>query len=100
MSADAKLWEAGYRNELTSLKEMGVYKLVSRPDVPQGKKIHKGKPVFEIKHDEIGKAVRHKVRVVFKGFEQIYGRDYTKTTSPTACMESWRVLLHLAATLG
>ncbi len=29
----------------------------------------------------------------------IFGKDYTKTTSPTACMESFRVLLHLAAAL-
>lgn len=99
-SSDAKLWENGYREELNSLKEMGVYKLIPRPDVPQGKKVNKGKPVFKIKRDEVGKAVRHKVRLVFKGFEQIYGRDYTKTTSPTARMESWRILLHLAASLG
>jgi hypothetical protein len=37
---------------------------------------------------------------VFKGFEQIYGKDYTTTTSPTARMESWRILLHLAAALN
>ena len=43
--------------------------------------------------------MRWKVHLVFKGFEQIYGRDYTKTTSPTARMESWRILLHIAATL-
>jgi hypothetical protein len=79
---------------------MGVYKLIPRCDVPQGKRIRKGKPVFHIKRDETGKAVRWKVRLVFKGFEQIYGKDYTKTTSPTARMESWRILLHLAASLG
>ena len=98
-SADAKRWEEGYRDELKSLKEMGVYKLVPRCDIPQGTKIRKGRPVFRIKRDETGKAVRWKVRLVFKGFEQIYGKDYTKTTSPTARMESWRILLHLAAAL-
>ena len=98
-SVDAKRWEEGYRDELKSLKEMGVYKLVPRRDIPQGTKIRKGRPVFRIKRDETGKAIRWKVRLVFKGFEQIYGKDYTKTTSPTARMESWRILLHLAATL-
>ena len=98
-SVDARRWEEGYRDELKSLKEMGVYKLVPRQDVPQGTKIRKGRPVFRIKRDETGKAVRWKVRLVFKGFEQIYGKDYTKTTSPTARMESWRILLHLAAAL-
>jgi hypothetical protein len=98
-SVDAKRWEEGYRDELKSLKEMGVYKLIPRSDVPQGHKIRKGMPVFRIKRDETGKAIRWKVRLVFKGFEQIYGKDYTKTTSPTARMESWRILLHLAAAL-
>ena len=37
---------------------------------------------------------------MFKGFEQIYGKDYTTTTSPTARMESWRILLHLVAALN
>jgi hypothetical protein len=35
-----------------------------------------------------------------KGYEQVYGRDYTKTTSPTARMEATKVLLHIAAMLG
>ncbi|GLB45783.1 hypothetical protein LshimejAT787_2900110 [Lyophyllum shimeji] len=96
-SADARRWEEGYRDELKSLKDMGVYKLVPRSDVPHGQKIRKGRPIFKIKRDETGKAVRFKVRLVFKGYEQIYGQDYTKTTSPTARMESWRILLHLAA---
>jgi Reverse transcriptase (RNA-dependent DNA polymerase) len=99
-SADATKWEAGYRDELKLLKDMGVYKLIPRSEVPLGKCVLKGKRVFHIKHDEEGTAVQWKVRLVFKGFEQIYGKDYTKTTSPTACMESWRILLHLTASLG
>jgi hypothetical protein len=79
---------------------MEVYKLIPRSEVPQGKHIRKGKPVFHIKWDEMGQAVRWKVHLVFKGFEQIYGKDYTKMTSPTARMESWKILLHIAASLG
>ena len=99
-SANAKHWEEGYHNELKSLKDMGVYKLIPRTDIPQGHKVRKGMPVFRIKHNETGKVIRWKVHLVFKGFKQIYGKDYTKTTSPTACMESWRILLHLAASLN
>jgi len=98
-SLEAKEWTKGYLDELKSLKEMGIYKLVPRSSVPAGAKIRKGRPVFTRKRDENGNVVRHKVRLVFKGFEQIYGKDYTTTTSPTARMESWRILLHLAATL-
>jgi hypothetical protein len=99
-SPDAAHWEAGYKDELKSLKDMEVYKLIPRSKVPQGKHIQKGKPVFHIKWDEMGQAVRWKVRLVFKGFEQIYDKDYTTTTSPTAHMESWRILLHIVASLG
>ena len=99
-SPDATRWESGYREELKSLKEMGVYELVPREDVPAGTKVRKGQPLFVLKQDEYGEPTRWKVRLVFKGFEQIFGRDYTKTTSPTARMESWRILLHIAAALG
>ena len=81
------------------LKDMGIYKLIPTSDVPQGTKIHKGRPVFRIKRDKNSKAIRWKVCLVFKGFEQIYGKDHTKTTSPTAHMEYWWILLHIAASL-
>lgn len=99
-SADAIEWEKAYKEELQLLKTMGVWKLIPRSDVSTDQKIQKGCPVFKIKHDKNGKAVQFKVHLVFKGYEQIYGRDYTKTTSPMARMESWCVLLHLAATKG
>ena len=99
MSTDARHWEEGYWDELKSLRDMGVYKLIPRSSVPQGHKVRKGMPMFRIKHDENGKAIWWKVCLVFKGFEQIYGKDYTKTTSPTARMESWCILLHLDAAL-
>lgn len=97
---DAAKWEEAYKEEIQSLKDMGVYRLVPRSSVPKGQKVRKGKPVFKIKRDEHGNAVRYKVRLVFKGYEQVYGKDYNKTTSPTARMESWRILLHIAAAKG
>lgn len=99
-SSDAEQWRQAYSEELDSLKGMNVYKLVPRSQVPAGHKICKGHPVFKIKRDENGKIVRFKVCLMFKGFEQVYGKDYTKTTSPTAHMESWHILLHLAALKG
>ena len=53
-----------------------------------------------LKHDEYGEPTQWKVQLVFKGLEQIYGQDYTKMTLPTARMESWYILLHIAAALG
>lgn len=77
-----------------------MWKLVPREEVPHGHRILKGCPVFAIKRDESGKITRFKMRHVVQGFNQVYGRDYTRTTSPTARAESWRILLHLAASLG
>ena len=56
--------------------------------------------MFTIKHDENGKITRFKTQHIVQGFNQVYGKDYMQTTSPTACTESWQILLHLAASLG
>ncbi|KAG5726350.1 hypothetical protein E4T56_gene19658 [Termitomyces sp. T112] len=71
---DSAKWEAAYRDELNSLCKMGVYELVPHSAVPLGAKVRTSQPVFKIKHDENGDA--------------IHGRDYNKTTSPMAHMES------------
>ncbi|KAJ3540638.1 hypothetical protein NMY22_g4216 [Coprinellus aureogranulatus] len=97
---DGEEWEEAAWEELDSLKEMKVYELVPLESVPKGMSIRKGKLVFKRKKNELEKTVRRKVRFVLKGFEQIYGRDYTKTTSPTARMEASKLLLHLAKKLG
>lgn len=94
---EASAWMDGAQEELGSLREMEVYKLVPRSQVPQGRKVLKGRFVCHRKRDESGNVIRHKVRFVLKGYEQIYGQDYTKTTSPTARLESFRALLHIAA---
>lgn len=99
-SVEAAEWKAAFEEEFTSLREMGVYVLVPRSDVPEGRKIHRGRAVLKNKFGSVGELTRRKVRLCFRGFEQIYGRDFTSTTSPTARMESWRVLLHIAAVLG
>ena len=86
VSPYSEQWEAGFQEELKSLKDMGVYKLIPRSQIPMGCKVRKGQPVFRLKCETDGKPIRWKVRLVFKGFEQIYGKDYTSTTSPTARM--------------
>ena len=97
---EASEWEMAINNELKSLKDMGVYKLTPRSDLPQGTKVQKGNIILTNKIDEKGDLTRQKARFVFKGYEQRWGIDYTSTTSPTARMESWRILLHIAASLG
>lgn len=99
-STEQAEWIEAARDELQSLKDMEVFKLIPQSALKKDQKVRKGKLVCHNKCDELGKIFRCKVWYVFKGFEQIFGKDYNKATSPTARMESWRVLLHLAASWG
>ena len=56
--------------------------------------------MFALKRNEKETIVRFKVRHVLQGFNQIYGKEYTKTTSPTAHAKLWCILLHIAAVQG
>src|SRR3954470_7853064 len=98
-SPSADEWCAALKEEFESIKQMGVYELVPRSAVPKGRTIMKGRPVFRKKRDELGEVVRHKARWVCKGYSAVFGQDYNKTTSPTARLESLRVILHIGAAM-
>jgi hypothetical protein len=98
-SPEREYWIAGVRDELKSLKDLNVFMLVPRSAIPKGQRPLKGKLVCKRKRDDAGNIARYKVRYVAKGFAQRYRIDYNKTTAPTARLESFRCLLHIAATL-
>jgi len=52
------------------------------------------------KQDNAGDIVHYKVRYVAKGYAQKYSIDYKKTTAPTARLESFQTILHIAAAHG
>jgi hypothetical protein len=99
-SANADCWRAAFHEELQSIKKLGVFALVPRSSVAPNRRILKGRPVLKLKRNEEGVAVRYKCRYVCKGYEAVHGLDYTDSTSLTARMESFRVILHIAAALG
>jgi hypothetical protein len=53
--------------------------------------------VFKVKRDEHGAVVRHKVRLIIKGYTQHQGIDYEEVFTPVARMEAIWLLLALAA---
>jgi hypothetical protein len=98
-SPECEYWIAGARDELKSLEDLNVFVLVPRSELPRNQRPLKGKLVCKRKRDNLGNISRYKVRYVAKGFAQRYLVDYTKTTAPTARLESFRSLLHIAAVL-
>jgi Reverse transcriptase (RNA-dependent DNA polymerase)/Integrase core domain/GAG-pre-integrase domain len=98
-SPEREFWIAGGREELQSLKDLNVFVLVPRSDLPRGHCPLKGKLVCKRKRDSAGNVVRYKVRYVAKGYAQQYGVHYDKTAAPTTRLESFRALLHLGACL-
>lgn len=98
-SAHAAQWTAALKEEFDSLRELGVYKLVPRTAIPPGRKIMRGRPVFKLKRDQHGHASRFKARYICRGYSAVWGQDYTKTSAPTARLESFRILTHLGAAL-
>jgi hypothetical protein len=100
MASDhAANWTTALMEEFNALRDLGVYKLVPWSTVPPGQKIMKGRPVFKLKHDQHGKPARFKARYVCHRYSAIWGQDYTKTSAPTTCLESFCVLTHLGAAL-
>ena len=53
--------------------------------------------MYKVKRDERGAIVKHKARLVARGFVQRKGIDFEEVFAPIAHMESVRLLLALAA---
>ncbi len=77
-------WLDACRTEIKGIEEMKVFTLVLRSEVPKDRKVLKGKWVLTVKRDKAGIPVRFKAQYVLCGYDQILGRDYNQTTSPTA----------------
>jgi hypothetical protein len=69
-------------------------------DLPRGHIAITLKWVFKLKRDEAGVIVKHKARLVARGFVQRDGIDFDDTFAPVARMESVRLLFTLAAQEG
>ncbi|KAH7904446.1 hypothetical protein BJ138DRAFT_1166483 [Hygrophoropsis aurantiaca] len=70
-SPQSSEWTTPLQEEFDSLKKHKVYTLIPRSEVPAGRKIMHGKPLFKLKRDFLGNLARYKARHVRKGYEAI-----------------------------
>ena len=90
---DASLWQEAMQNELNSMKDNNVWDQV---DLPKNRVALKCKWVFKKKIDSDSKVIKHKTRLVAKGFDQKYEIDYNETFCPVVKFESVRTISALA----
>jgi hypothetical protein len=98
VSADEALkddqWRLAMMEELESIKENKTWTLV---DLPRGHCLIGVKWIFKLKRDEHGDVIKHKSRLVAKGYVQRQGVDFEEVFAPVARMESVRVMLCFAS---
>ena len=105
-SEDAAKWDLGMLEEVHSLIRTeaeggyGVLEVVNRGDLPRGATILPSKYVYARKRNALGKVVDHRTRLVVMGSQQVEGKDYFETYSPTLKAPSLRLLFALAAREG
>ena len=87
-------WRRAMLEEMKAIKENETWQLI---DPPPGCRPISLKWVYKVKRDELGAIVKHKARLVARGFVQREGIDFEEVFAPVARMESVRLLLALAA---
>ena len=80
--------------EMKVIEENETWQLI---DPPLGCRSISLKWVYKVKWDEHDAVVKHKARLVARGFVQREGIDFEEFFAPVARMESVRLLLALAA---
>jgi hypothetical protein len=90
-------WCAAMQSEMNAVEKNRIWELA---DLPRGHSVITLKWVFKLKRDEAGAIVKHKARLVARGFVQWEGIDFDDTFAPMARMESVRLLFAVAAQEG
>ena len=74
--------------------------MAKHPTIPMGSKALPLKWIYTIKRDLRVNIIKYKARLVAQGFFQVFGIDYTDSSSPVAKFVSIRILLAISVQLG
>jgi hypothetical protein len=80
------------REEIKAIEDNNTWFLT---ELPAGERAIGLKWVFKVKKDEQGNVLRHKAKLVVKGYAQRQGLDYEEVFAPVARLEAIRLLLAL-----
>jgi hypothetical protein len=86
-------WRATMQQEVDSIEHNHTWELI---DLLAGHRSITLKWVFKLKKNETGDVVKHKAKLIARGFIQQEGIDYDDAFTPVARIESIRILLVLA----
>jgi hypothetical protein len=87
-------WCSTMEAELKSIEDNATW---STSPLPKGHRAIGMKWVFKVKRDPTGAVVKHKARLVVKGYSQCQGVDFDEVFAPVVRMETVRLLLALIA---
>lgn len=96
-ASQKKEWKRAMEQELEAIERNGTWSLTQ---LPSGKKVIDLKWVFKLKKDTKGEIIKHKARIVAKGYVQQHGVDFEDIFAPVTRLETVRLLLALSAKHG
>jgi hypothetical protein len=91
------LWCRTMMEELCAIEENNTWELT---ELPSSRRAIGLKWVFKVKKNKHGDVVRHKARLVVKGYAQCQGVDFEEVFTHVARLEVVRLLMALAAEEG
>jgi len=93
-SSQSKAWRRALGDEFQSLLDNGTW---TSCDPPEGRTPLDAKWVFKIKRGANGEVLRHKARLVVRGFRQQEGNDFNETFASVVKPMSYKALFAIAA---
>jgi Reverse transcriptase (RNA-dependent DNA polymerase)/gag-polypeptide of LTR copia-type/Integrase core domain/GAG-pre-integrase domain/Domain of unknown function (DUF4219)/Zinc knuckle len=95
-AANKEEWNKAMQEEIAAIERNNTWNLVR---LPEGKNVISVKWLYKTKIGSDGKLVKHKARLVVRGFTQEQGVDFDETFAPVARFETIRTILAIAARL-